>query len=102
MKQDNVYVGVFQETKITNGIHACHRVRYAIWATMAESRHLGLILVVWKENTGWQLEGIVNLGPNVASFLLTSGSWRWYVIVAYVPPDDAPAVYCVEQALEEA
>ena len=47
------------------------------------------------------MEGIVNFGPNVASFLLIPGSQRWYVVRAYVPPNDAPAVHCIEQALEE-
>ena len=46
------------------------------------------------------MEGIINFGPNVASFLLTSGRRRWYVLGAYVPPHDAPSVYRIEQAVE--
>ena len=34
------------------------------------------------------MEGIVNFFPNVESFLLTSGSRRWYVVGAYMPPHD--------------
>ena len=48
------------------------------------------------------MEGIINFGPSVVIFLLTSGSRRWYIVGAYVPPNDAPAIYCVEQDLEEA
>ena len=44
------------------------------------------------------MEGIVNFGPNLASFLLTSVSRRWYVVGAYMPPHDVPVVYCIEQA----
>ena len=48
------------------------------------------------------MEGIINFGPNVENFLLTSGSRIWYVVGAYVPPNDAPAVHRIEQALEAA
>ena len=48
---------------------------------------------------GWQVEGIVNFGPNVASLLLTLRSQIWYVAGSYVPPNGAPAVHRVEQAL---
>ena len=55
-----------------------------------------------RENVGWQVEGIVNFLPNVESFLLNSGSRRWYVVGAYMPPHDAPAAYRTEKALEVA
>ena len=48
---------------------------------------------------GWQVEGIFNLGPNVARFLLPSGSRIWYVVGAYVPPHDVPDIHRIEQAL---
>ena len=48
------------------------------------------------------MEGIVNFGPNVTSFLLKSGSHRWYVVGAYVPPNDAPAVHRIKKAFEDA
>ena len=67
---------------------------------MTESRNHEVIALVLREEAGWQLEGIVNFSPNVESFLLKSWSWRWYVVGAYVPPNGAPAVYRVEQALE--
>ena len=51
---------------------------------------------------GWKVEGIFNLSPNVASFLLISGLRRWYVVGAYTPQYDVPAVHRIEQALEVA
>ena len=56
-------------------------------------------MVVCREDVGWQAEGIFNLSPNMASFFLTPGLQRWYVIGAYVPPNDAPVVHLIEQAL---
>ena len=45
------------------------------------------------------MEGIINFGPNVASFLLASGSRRQYVVGAYVPPNDAPSIHHIEHVL---
>ena len=39
---------------------------------------------------------------NVVSFLLTSGSRRWYVVGAYVPPNNRSSVHHMEQALKAA
>ena len=55
--------------------------------------------MVWRDKSGWQIEGIFNYGPNVLSFLLTEGLHRWYIVGAYVPPNDAPTVSRVEHAL---
>ena len=44
---------------------------------------------------------MVNFGPNVVSLLLLSGVRRWYVVGAYVMPNDVPKVHQVEQALAE-
>ena len=46
---------------------------YIVWATEAESRQWGLVMVFWREEVRWQVEGIVNFGLNVVSFLLTTG-----------------------------
>ena len=95
-------MGVLQETKLTDGIHAHQGEGYSVWVTEAESRHRGVIVVFWREDVGWQVEGIVNFGPNMVRLFLTSWSGRWYVVGAYVPPNYAPAVHHIKQALEVA
>ena len=40
--------------------------------------------------------------PNVVIFLLTLGVRLWYVVGAYVPPNNSPSVHCVDQALRAA
>ena len=55
--------------------------------------------MVWIEEAGWQVEGIISFSPNVVSFLFMMGLWRWYVVRAYVPPNNVTDVYCVKQAL---
>ena len=73
LRQGNVDVGVLQETKLTDGIHARQGEGYYVWATEAERRHQWRISVFWSEDAEWQMEGITNFGPNVASFLLMLG-----------------------------
>ena len=41
LKQGNVDMGVLQETKLKDGIHARQGSEYAVWETDAESRHWG-------------------------------------------------------------
>ena len=67
-----------------------------------EIRYWGGVAVVWTEDKVWQVEVIINFGPNVASFLLSSRLRRWYVVRSYVPPNDAPDVHNIEQELEVA
>ena len=41
----------------------------------------------------------MNFRPNVVSFLVTLGYWRWYVVRVYMPLNNVHVVHCVEQAL---
>ena len=41
-----------------------------------------------------------NFGPNVVSFIITSGRKRWYGVGAYVPPNNLPMINWIRQALE--
>ena len=64
-----------------------------------ESKHRGGIAIAWRWKKGWQLEGMTNYGPNAVSFMLTTESKWWYVVGAYIPPNDELAVCRVEQSL---
>ena len=46
------------------------------------------------------VEGVWNFGPNVASFIITSGRKRWYGVGAYVPPNNLPTINWIRQLLE--
>ena len=56
-------------------------------------------MVVWITVKRWQVEGTAIFFPNVVSFLLTSGARQWYVVGAYVSPNNVPTLHRVEQAL---
>ena len=52
--------------------------------------------------TGWQVEGNVYFGSNVVIFMIMLGAIQWYVLGSYMPPNDVPTVYCMDQALKSA
>ena len=43
---------------------------------------------------------MARFGPNVVSFLIMSGSIRWYIVGSCVTPNDVPDVHFLEQALQ--
>ena len=55
--------------------------------------------MVWREKVGCRVEVISNYVPNVVSLFLTTGLRVWYVVGAYITPNNAPNVDCVEQTL---
>ena len=91
-----------QETKLVQGIHTCYVSGYNVWAADSYSSRQRGLAVVWREESGCKVEGISNSRPNMVSFLLTTGSWRWYIVWAYVTPNDVPTFYHMYQALEAA
>ena len=86
LNQGNIRIGVLQETKLTGGIHMRYSLIYKVWATEAESRRRGGIVIVWRRMGGCQVEGATNFGPNVVSFKITTGRKRWYVVEQTCPP----------------
>eukprot|EP00978_Attheya_sp_CCMP212_P033499 scaffold135307_cov66-Attheya_sp.AAC.1 len=67
MAQANVDLGVFQETKLTDGRPYIHDDRRGI-----------------RDLPHWQVEAYQAYGPNVLSFQLVSGQKRWYVVGAFM------------------
>ena len=57
-------MGVLQETKLTD-------VHCIIVGGREQAVGGGGVALVWREDAGWQVEGIVNFVTNVESFLLT-------------------------------
>ena len=44
-------------------------------------------------------EGVTSFGPNVVSLKVMLGWKRWYIVGAYVPPENLPAVHQITHAL---
>ena len=45
------------------------------------------------------MEDVREYGPNVLSFEVAAGAWRWYIIGCYLTPDDAETIERVVTAL---
>ena len=78
MSQANIDLGVFQETKCTDGVYTRALAGYRVVATDTPSRHRG---------------------PNVISFEVVTIRRRWYIIGCYIAPDDARTIERVVTAL---
>ena len=47
MSQASMYLGIFQETKLTNGVYNCVLLRCSVVATDVPSRHCGGVTVFY-------------------------------------------------------
>jgi exonuclease III len=87
MSDMNMDFAILTETKLQDGIHAKYYQGYEIEATNAKSKHQGGVALIWKEGASHGIESIRHHGPDVLSFELVTGSFRWLVIGAYISPN---------------
>ena len=68
MAQANTDLGVFQETKCTDGIYTRESARYRVVATDAPSQHRGGVALFYRPSSLFAVEAVRDYGPNVLSF----------------------------------
>ena len=79
-------LGIFQETKCTEGIYTRESAGYSVVATDTPSRHYGGVAVFYWPSPLFAVEAVCQFGPNVVSFQLATGARRWYIIGCYLAP----------------
>ena len=99
MTQATIDLGVFQETKCTDGIYTRASAGYRVVATEAPSRHRGGVALFYRTTAQFAVEKVREYGPNVLSFKVVTGRRRWYIIGCYIAPDDARTIERVVTAL---
>ena len=99
MAQANIDLGVFQETKCTDGIYTRESAGYRAVATDAPSRHRSGVALFYRPSSLFAMEEVREYGPNVISFEVATGGRRWYIIRCYLAPDDARTIERVVTAL---
>ena len=99
MAQANIDLGVFQETKCTDGVYTRASAGYRVIATDAPIRHRGGVALFYREEADFAVEEVRKYGPNVLSFKVVTGRRRWYIIGCYIAPDDARTIERVVTAL---
>ena len=73
-------LGIFQETKCTDGICTHESAGYSVVATDAPIRHCGRVAVFYRPSPLFVVEVVRQFGPNVVGFQLATGARRWYII----------------------
>ena len=99
MAQANINLGVFKETKCTDGIYTRESAGYRVVATDAPSRHRGGVALFYRPSPLFAVEAVREYGPNVLSFEVVTGWRRWYIIGCYLAPDDAQTIERVVTAM---
>ena len=68
MSKANMDLGIFQETKLTNGIYTRRMARYIIIATDAPSWHCGGVADFYRPSPRYAVEAVQKFSPNVVRF----------------------------------
>ena len=101
VSQANMGLGVFQETKVTDGIYTRGSDGYSVVTTYAPSRHRGGVAVFHRPAPHFSVESVQKFGPNVVSFHLTTEARQWYIVGCYLAPNDTSTIESVVAALKE-
>ena len=92
MSQANMDLGIFQETKLTYGIHNRGSAGYSVVATDAPSQHRGGVEIFRRPAPHFAVEAVQQFGPNVIGFQLATGARQWYIVGCYLVPDDTSTI----------
>ena len=77
MFQANMDLGIFQETKCTEGIYTRESAGYRVVVTDAPSQHRGGVELFYRLLPLFEVEVVREYGPNVLSFEVATGA-RWW------------------------
>ena len=101
MSQANMDLGIFQETKLTDGIYTCGSAGYSVVGTDATSRHRGGVAVFHRHAPHFAVEAVQQFGLNVIGFQLVTGARRWYIVGCCLSPDNTSTIERVVEALRD-
>ena len=97
--QANMDLGIFQETKCTDGIYTRESAGYRVVATDTPIRHRGGVALFYRPSPLFTVEAVREYGPSVLSFEVATGARWWYIIGCYLTPDDDETIEQVVTAL---
>ena len=101
MSQSNMDLGIFKETKLTDGIYNRGSAGYSVVTTDAPSRHRGGVEILHWPAPHFAVEAVQQFGPNVIRFQLATGARQWYIVGCYLAPNDTLMIERVFEALRE-
>ena len=100
MKQMEVDIGVFTETKFSNDKFTKAASGYTVVGTLTDGNKGGVAIIYRDGEEDWVLESIKSFGPNVIRGTIVTGQKRYHIIGAYIPPseEDGRTLDCIAQA----
>ena len=96
-----VDIAILTEAKLTGGIYTRGGRGYLVVATEAKSAWQGGVAICVRESSHYVVEETTKFGPNVMAFQLQTGSKRFYIIGAYVPPSDRTTIDQIRDAWKQ-
>ena len=70
------------------GIYTRGSAGYNVIATDALSQHRGGVALFYRSEPHFVVEAVEKFGPNVLGFQLATGVRLWYIVGAYIAPED--------------
>ena len=96
-----MYLGISQETKLTDGVYTHGSAGYRIAATDAPSQHRGGVAVFYRPSLHYAVDSVHSFGTNVVGFKLAPWGGQRYIIGCYLAPNDTLTIEIVVTALKE-
>ena len=101
MGKSNVDVGVFQETKLMEGIYTRILDGYKVVTMLAPRRHHRGLALFYQDPPAFVVEVICQFGVNVITCQLATGERRWYIVGCHLAPGYKTMIRDVEAAMAE-
>ena len=92
-------VGVFQDTKLTEGIYTRKSDGYKVVAMLAPIRQQGGVALFYWDSPVFAVKAIHQFGANVITCQMETGERHWYIVGCYLAPGDRTTIRGVEAAM---
>ncbi len=94
----DVDIGIFQETKVTDGIYTRMLSGYSVVASNAGSVHQGGIALFWRPNKSYEVEDWRVRGLNVLLFVIVTEEEQYYAVGCNNPLNNLSTLTTIVQA----
>ena len=101
MSQASMDLGIFQKTKVTDGIYTRGSDGYSVVAMDAPSRHRGGVVVFYRPELHFTVEAVQQFRPNVVCFQMEKGERRRYIVGCYLAPGNTSTIDSFVATLKE-
>jgi hypothetical protein len=81
-------VGVLTETRLSTDHYTRSAYGYTVFATQTTHTNQGGIALIFNNSFYFQIESQEKHGPNVISCILVTGTQRYPITGAFIPPQD--------------